>query len=361
MKVGLLTYHRAHNYGGVLQCYALQNYLIKNDIDCKVVDYRCEFLEKQYAPYSYRNIPPLKVIASIILKNGNVQDNTLAFEKFRKDHLILTEPVLMSEQLAGISREFDFLITGSDQVWSYFCSGFDKAYFLDFVDKPLKKISYAASFGVDSIPESLKGEYKGLLSTFNNISVREGQGAKIVKDILNEDVPVVLDPTFLLTRSDWEKITSNKYKEEKYLLLYLIVESQDTINLAKKLAKSKGLKILYITERLRKPKGIECVSCVSVNDWVDLFLNASTIVTNSFHGIAFSINFQKEFYVQNLPAPAKVNSRIDNILSILNLVERRVTDFETAKELNSVDFESVDSKLELLKAESKSYLLKAIR
>ncbi|WP_040373720.1 polysaccharide pyruvyl transferase family protein, partial [Peribacillus psychrosaccharolyticus] len=244
---------------------------------------------------------------------------------------------------------------GSDQVWNYLTAGFDKSYFLDFVQDKSKKNSYAASFGVDSIPETYKKDYYKLLSDFQNISVREQQGADIVKDVLEVNPPVLLDPTLMLNREEWNRVSSKNKENAEYLLLYLIAESKSIISLAKRVAKERNLKIIYISDRLYKSTGMDNRSKVGVDEWVNLFLNASFIVTNSFHGVAFSINFQKEFYMQYLPGNAKVNSRLENILELTGLKDRFVSDFEKIN-IDHIDYSKVNKILQQEREKSIKYL-----
>ncbi|HFM6841875.1 TPA: polysaccharide pyruvyl transferase family protein, partial [Enterococcus faecium] len=222
--------------------------------------------------------------------------------------------------IRGLDDKYDLFICGSDQIWSPYSAGFDPIYFLDFVKKRNKKNAYAASFGVEIVPEETIKEYSRRLKNFNVISVREEIGKKIIKNLIEEDVPVSLDPTLLLSKTEWDLIIEKKRKiSEKYLLIYLITETREIIELAKKVAREKKLKLVYINDNIYKTKGIYNYNNCSPSDWLNLFYNADYIVTNSFHGIAFSINFEKEFSVQYLPEPAKVNSRINNILDNYSL------------------------------------------
>ncbi len=361
MKCGILTFHRAQNFGGILQAYALQKSVEKLGVDCEIVDYRSPFIEKYFKPYSLKNLPSIKRMAAIVLYNGRVKDNRVNFDEFSKKHLKTSNAVFENkDQLLKCNDEYDLFIAGSDQVWSYLTAGFDKSYFLEFVKNNSKKNSYAASFGVESIPKKYHEEYYGLLKDFNNISVREEQGAQIVKEILDYEPPVVLDPTLLLNRDEWSKIATAKPEKHKYLLLYLIAESKTTLSLAKKIAKERNLKIIYINDRLYKRNGMENRSKIGVNKWVELFLNASCIVTNSFHGVAFSINFKKDFYMQYLPEPAKVNSRLENILTTLDLTSRNIKDVKNFDIGETIDYSRVHEKLLLSRQNSIEYLRKVI-
>ncbi len=357
MKCGVLTFHRAQNYGAILQAYALQKSIHKIGVDCELVDYRCPFIEKYFQPFSIKSFKNFKKIAAIVLLNGRVIDNRSNFEDFINNYLkTSSEVITSSDELDELNSIYDTFITGSDQVWSYLTAGFDKSFFLDFVDDKNKKNAYAASFGVEKLPDELKLEYKKLLSNFANISVREEQGADIVKELLEIEPLVVLDPTLLLDKNEWLKISSGNYEEQEYLLLYVIAESKSILDLARKIARKNNLKIVYINDRLYKRFGMENKSKLKVTDWVSLFLNAKYIVTNSFHGVAFSINFQKEFFMKYLPEPAKVNSRLQNILDLFELEDRHVKNLNCLDQIERIDYVKVNRLLEVERKKSIEYL-----
>lgn len=135
MKCGIITFHRAHNYGAILQAYALQQNIKSLDCESEIIDYRCVFIEKMYKRYSISNLPKIKTIIAILLYNGNIKNNKESFESFAKDHLIISpESYFSQEDLKKTNLIYDTYITGSDQVWNYLTSGFDKNYFLTFVN-----------------------------------------------------------------------------------------------------------------------------------------------------------------------------------------------------------------------------------
>ncbi|MBO5060345.1 MAG: polysaccharide pyruvyl transferase family protein [Clostridia bacterium] len=316
MKCGVITFHRAINYGGVLQAYALQQAIGKLGAETEVIDYYCEPIESMYRP-KLRDIFKInnqKRFISAILKNGILKFNNSGFEKFREKYLKVSSKKYYSK--AELEKaEYDAYITGSDQVWSYYCAGFDKAYFLDFVKDSKKKNAYAASFGVGSIPENLNDEYYSLLNDFNFISVRESDGAKIIDSIMHKEVPVVPDPTMLLNKEEWSRLLPEKKAADgKYILIYMIAEDDELVSEAIKWSRKCNMKVCYINDRLYKKKGVTNLRKVSPEQWVDLFMDAEYVFTNSFHGVAFSINFGKPLYVRGLKSNTKVNSRISNIL-----------------------------------------------
>lgn len=357
MKCGIITFHRAVNYGAILQTYALNTTINNLGVNCEIIDYHCPFLEKHYQPFSIKTLLNIKQIAILLLKNGNIKDNRANFELFSDKYLPKSSKVYKTESdLVESNDEYDFFITGSDQVWSYYCAGFDKAYFLDFVTDNNKKNSYAASFGVSEIPKEHVETYRGLLQDFENISLREQRGVQIVKELIDREATEVLDPTLLLRRDEWSSMALENNQVNKYVLVYLLAETKSIIRLAKKVAKEKNLKIIYIHDRLFNQQGMDNMSKIDPSRWLSLFLNAEYIVTNSFHGVCFSINFHKEFYMQYLPEPAKVNSRLENILDMFKLSDRCITDLTTLDLQSTIDYSEVEITLNNERENSLSYL-----
>lgn len=356
MKCGVITFHRAINFGAVLQTYALNKVINDLGVDCEVIDYYCTTLEKQYKPLSIKSLIELKKMASILLKNAQVKDNRKSFDDFSKRYIKFSrEKFYSNKDLINCNKNYDIFIAGSDQVWSYYCAGFDTAYFLDFVKDNHKKNSYAASFGVESIPNQYISKYNELLKDFNNISVREEQGAEIVKSITKREATVVLDPTLLVTKEQWNEISPENNQSEKYILVYLLAETKSIFKFAKTLAKDKNLKIVYIHDRLFNKGGVKNLNKVSPDRWVSLFINAEYIVTNSFHGVAFSINLEKEFYMEYLPEPAKVNSRLENILKVFNLNNRCIND-NISSFNEKIDYKTVSKLVQYEREKSINYL-----
>lgn len=359
MKVGIITFHRAINYGGVLQAYALQRVISDLEIECDIIDYYCPFIEAHYRPKKITKMQ-IKRLISTLLFNGELKRSTDEFENFINHYLKLSSKKYSPQTIVKANREYDYFLTGSDQVWSPTCAGFDNAYFLDFVIDINKKGAYAASFGRSDIPEELKSEYTRLLKDFNSISVREKSGVNIVNQLTNLNATVVLDPTLLLSKEQWEN-NFNKKRFSNYILVYMISEDKDLLKKAKEYSKEHHLQIVYINNRLYKTKNVTNISKVSPEEWVSLFINAECIFTNSFHGIAFSINFSKLFFAYELKENKSVNERIINILSLFDLTEHLINKETDIKGISEIDYQQIQMKLDKLRKESMKYLRKILR
>lgn len=320
MKIATITFHRALNYGAVFQTYALQKALERFGNKVYVLDYRSSFIEEHYRKKKWYEYLTPKKIAIILLLNGYSITDRNTFSKFVSKHIITSENTYNSSNIRESESFYDAFIAGSDQIWNYKTAGFDKNYFLEFVSDERKKISYAASIGLDEIPEEYASEYKRLLERFRHISVREDKGKEALERLLQrDDIRVDIDPTMLLNAEQWATIETCINTPSKYVLVYLLYENKKILAFARNLAKTKGCKVLYINDRLFPAFGMRNIRNCKPDEWLYLFRNASYIVTNSFHGTAFSIIFNKQFWTDLLPSMNPVNSRIVTLLRKLNI------------------------------------------
>lgn len=222
-----------------------------------------------------------------------------------------------------------------------------------------KKKSYAASFGFSEIPENLKEKYRYLLSSFSVLSVREQAGKQIIESLLDRNVNVDLDPTLLVSTSNWRKLSEEsnidvQVSERGYILVYMIGEDKRVLQISKTLGNLKDLDIIYITDRWKNRKEVKNIRGVKVNDWIRLIDRAEYVITNSFHGTAFSVIMNKKFVVVTNKEGQKKSSRIETLLNDMNLVDRfTYSEKEALSILNrEVDYLSVNRLLEKRKMQS---------
>ena len=325
MKVGIIIFHRAINYGAVLQAYALQTVIKKLGHNVEMIDYRCTLLENQYSAYqAIKNSKSLKYTIYLFLKKlYPMVKKKINVEKFIDKYLNLSQPYYKNsiKKAEGI---YDKVFTGSDQVWNYNHADFDKTYFLDFISDTSKKCSYSASIGVSELPDYVVEDYQRLLGTFGNLSVREISGKRIINNILPEkEVEVSIDPTLLLDKEAWEKVADKNRFKQNYVLVYELIPSDSLVEYAKKIAKEKNIKVFRISSDMKKVRGVKNLYGVSPQEFVQLIANAQVVCTNSFHGTAFSLNFNKCMYVELLKAPyEKLNARILDLLENCNATDR---------------------------------------
>ncbi len=262
----------------------------------------------------------------------------------------------------------DFYITGSDQVWnSWYNCGIDRSFYLDFGDCNIPRFSYASSIGMSSIPENERAEMSSLLSRYRSISLREQSSISMLQEI---GVPItkmelVLDPTLLIDRSQWCKYSFKKrLVEEPYVLLYSVEKQQqnDVISqIALKISKKRNLKVVAVYTQGCESK-FKCADYDFFNVQPQHFLNlmyyAEFCVVSSFHGTAFSVNFNKDFITV---APEKFNGRVMNLLNLCGLQSRLVTSFNSSIiDAPTIDYTKINSILEQHRLSSINFLLKSI-
>lgn len=350
-KIGVLTFHKAINYGAILQTYALY-YILSKKYKVGVINYISKKLENDYrVKFRYKLLKAFYKTDYIVKKEK--------FEKFSDKYLKLTDELRGKSELKEQCRDYDFVITGSDQVWNYTITNTDMTYLLNFVE-PMKRLSYAASFGVSEIPNDLKEIYRKLLSKFKYITVREKQGQRIIKELCNIDVPVVLDPTLLLNKNEWERICDNKINRKKYILFYCLRKSKKLFDFAKKLKEDTGLDIIYLNPRRKHSFGRCSAAKAGPEEFVELFLNAEYVVTNSYHGTIFSINFNKKFVVDLDTKEGNTNSRVEGILDIFDLNTRIVDSVDLSKMYNNIDYNKINEKINYLRKRSISILFNMV-
>lgn len=356
MKTGIITFHRAINYGAVLQTYALQMYLNNYGYDAEVIDYRCDYMENFYKIFSVKN-KSIKQVIRGLMNFGYAYKKKKAFYRFLNQNVKMSAKVYNKSNIRESNYQYDKFITGSDQVFNYACSRFDKNYFLDFVESSDKKLSYAASFGMQSVHGEYVEEYKRLLSTFYELSIRETDGQQIVKNLLGKETELSVDPVFLLKAEDWERL-AKKPKMEHYILIYKLNTSNLIFDFARKLAKLTGAKIVAlnfdVVDQIKTPD-IKGLHSASIEEFLGYFKYADYVVTNSFHGTAFSVIFHKNFYVEALQKDFKPNDRVESLLNLTELNTCKIKTLDDCKLNVNRDFDVADSQITKQRVKAKQY------
>ena len=350
MKLGIVTFHRAINYGAVLQTYALQQTLFELGIDNEVIDYRSEKIERLYKIFTplLSNIKNLSVYPRAKKK--------IEFDSFLKKYIKLSNGYREKKELEKIETDYDAFITGSDQVWCEKCAREDSTYFLDFINNSKKKYSYAASIGKSAVSEDLQEKYEKFLKDYSLVSIREASSKELMQQCKKENVNVHIDPTLLLNKEKWNRVAKKQANKGEYILLYTVLGQYKLYEFANQLSKKTGLPIIYLNEAmLNRVKGYKYKVGVSPEEFVGYFANAKYVVTNSFHGTAFSIIYHKKFFVE-IEAVGRKNIRSEELMEKLGLSERNINCIDIERYDKEIDWMSVDGILENERKESKDYL-----
>lgn len=354
-KAGIITFHNALNYGALLQTYALQKSLTNMGYEAIVIDYSNSNINKsRKKPHwkDYRN-PFNYYNDRLIYDVENVKEKKLNY--FLNTKINKTEQVDRTN-ISGVTYDLDVVFTGSDQVWNDSITGFDDTYYLDFIPAE-KRCSYAASIGKEIIPEENIPRMQRLLSNYRAISVREATAQKALESQMGISAVRVLDPTLLLSERDYREIAKEPNKKS-YILLYMLLYSELLVHSAKKLAKEKGIPVFCINSSGKKIKGVVDCSDVGIEEWLGLFMNADFIFTNSFHGTAFSINFNIPFNTELPPARIKASSRVMDILKLFAFEDRVIENGVTKSSI--INYESANKILDSEREKSKKFLVDAI-
>lgn len=370
MKVGIITILKVNNYGAELQAYATQATIKKMGIDAEVIDYlfykhpehiktplsRPLFkfsIKKQLAEYLYPLISKIKELGS---KDTKVRRSL--FEKFHKINTAQSRTYSKLDELYSECPDYDVYIVGSDQVWNPGIYSSLKPYFLDFVPKGKRKVAYASSFGIGALPMNMKDTYMNYLSSFDAIGVREISGVKIIND-LGLKAENVLDPTLLLNGDDWRKVSS-KYGglPERYVAVYELASSPYLRKVATEVSESLGCPIVRICKSAHDKTAIN-ITDAGPAEFLSIMQNAEFIVTDSFHGTAFAINFQKPFFTIT-PNRKDNNSRQANLMALLRIDNRILKEGDALPKDFSLNFSKVNERLESERVKSLNFLTKAI-
>ncbi len=355
LKAGVITFHRAINYGAVLQMYGLQKKLENMNIESCVIDYRCKYMEDKYASKHRLNVKNHVKNVPLILKKRSYTKKKVLFREFVEKYCKQSQMCCNSDELKNVENQLDFIITGSDQVWNNTLTNSDNTFFLDFVKESKKKVSYAASFGLSQIRPEFKKEYKEMLKSFGSISVRENTAQELVKT-LGVESKVVVDPVFLLSKDEWAKlVVKNKYKKP-YILIYSFKGDKYLVGQAKILAKKFNCEIICISETMKRKFGIKYIDNASPEEFVSLIHNANFVLTNSFHGTVFSIVFNKPFVVELFENAKGRNSRIENLLFNLKLEDRIYSKNMSIDKLSDINYKDVEKILNKQIIESERFL-----
>lgn len=367
MKVGIITRHAIANYGSILQSYATQK--IFEDINCtsQIINYIREDEKTENLINTYINSSKFfskNFITKMMYKIAqgyNIKKMNNEFAKFREKYLKLTEKEYNnSEDFKENLPEFDIYCTGSDQVWGKIGNDeFDENYFLEFVPKDKKCISYAASFGKSSLSEELSKNIKELTNKYSTILVREDTAKQYLKENnVDSNVQQVLDPTLLLDSKEWEKLVEDINLKKPYYLVYQLHHNKEFEKYVKNIER-KGITVYRINPSIyfaMKPG--KFIYLPTPGQFLGAIKNAECVLTDSFHGTVFSLIFNRNF-IDFLPKVT--GTRISSLLKLVNLEERIINNKENFEILNKeIDFNKVNNTLNFEREKSIKLLKDAI-
>lgn len=358
MKIGILTFHCAHNYGAVLQTYALMNFCRSLGHEVYVIDYRPIYLTKVYDLFSlshWIDHNPQKCIQKVI-------NNIMYFSEQRKRYKAFATFINRLNLIpvkSLVESRLDCILIGSDQVWSTEIAGcFDKLFWGQFPKNGLKIISYAASCGRAIWNEAETLKVRSFLEQFDSISVREAELQNYLNQVIDKPVYCVLDPTLLVGEKVFDLISSSLVIPKKYVLTYEVAYMPRLHEYAHDIAKKLGAEVISLEAYPSYNKVISNpFRTASPNDFIALFKDASYVITNSFHGTSFSIIYKRNFYT--LKFGTKTDERSESLLNLLSLSNRMISVGDVV-DYNSIDYGCISGKVENAIISSKEFLLNSL-
>lgn len=330
-KIGILTFHNSYNCGSMLQAYALQTYLKHIEVESEIIDFSNKGQKYLYSVFS-KDGNFKSFVKNIILffHQKRIKSNYESYELFKIKNFLLSKNSY--EQMEDLDEGgYDCIIAGSDQIWNVTIQDGDDAYFLPWVEKT-KKVAYAPSFGAKNLLKYSKSpdKYKKWLQCFDALSIREENGKKWLKDLTGKDVPVVLDPTLLLTKEDYEGIIDKSFiTPEKYIFYYSPGYNFAINKLVKQISTKYKLPVIAFNAKNYFLKGMnfsrfQLPQIENPSVYLQLIKNATMVITTSFHGTVFSSIFGKNFWTIKNGGMYKEDDRVVSLMRKLDLQDRLI-------------------------------------
>lgn len=368
MKIGQLTFHASHNYGSVLQAYAMSKILQK-------LGHHSEFinLRPKTQKDAYQIIKPsdkgVRLFFKLLIYPA-LKKRWNHFERFITQVLPITDHEYSSTiELRQASFDYDAYVVGGDQIWNPACQDFESAYYLQFLpaDNSAKKISYSPSLGKSEFDALIKSKMAQWVSCFDAISVREKSGADLIQSLTDKKVNLVCDPVVLLDKSEWEKLAIMPKYKKPYILVYFLENNHGSRSLIEYLRKTTGYDVVTFNEYIRDAiKPYHKAYSASPEEFVGLFMNAALIYTNSFHGTAFATIFERPFITAIAPdqnnAKNNNDSRKIDYLKKIGLEDRLYTSGLPSKDfLLNVNFDKARTLIKEFRESSQHYIVDALK
>lgn len=372
-KQGILTFHAAYNYGSCLQAYALQTFLNKNDNKFEIINYRPYNQHGMYSLINLRYFNKGVLVKNIynVLHFKKIIERNKRYDEFIHKYFSLSHQKYLNEkELSRIINDYETIVCGSDQIWNLSKSTYDRslAYYLELENKfNGNAIAYAPSFG-DTVNNIVKNEMFDIkyLKNFDYLSFRENDVVNIMKD-MGFDSTLVLDPTLLLNKADWEKLIGPPIVNKPYIFYYSLNCKEYSMKFVKKISEENNLPVITSFMHPRESfKKIKIYGNSGPLEFLNLLYYSTLVCSNSFHGTVFSIIFQKDFYAifdENREQKVIRENRKASLLEQLGLSDHisSYSNYVNLDDIKNTNYSDVEERLERLRKISSDYLLNAIK
>lgn len=360
-KIGIITWHYYGNYGSMLQTYALYHAIENLGHNPIVLNYRNPKYSKanglRDAVLKILSIIPQSFVSSLPIK--------LKQPQYRFSCLIRqTKVVFEGSLLTPFIKNLNSVICGSDQIWAP--NVYNPVYMLDFVPDNINKISYAASIGLDEIPQELVANYKKCIGRLDYVSVREQKGKEILKMQCNIESQVVLDPTLLININEWRKLESKSNIIKPYIFCYFLKADHFYKTSVQRFAEEHGLEVYGVSDNPNDADWMHILTHYTIGprEFLGLINDASIVITDSYHGTIFSLLYHKDFItIERFSSDDRIcqNSRIYQLIDYFGISDNIVkVKGDTILKGHSVDYEQFEKTLSSLRQKSISFLIKAL-
>lgn len=371
-KTGTITFHASHNYGSMLQAYALQ-WVLTNElnVDNEIINFRSQAQKDFYQSPAKKKMRWKDYVLKFTVgeHKKELTEKYNLFEKFIKEYLVISKELSNEEEVAEYAKQFDFLISGSDQIWNTHCIDFSWAYFLPFASK--NAIAYAPSMGPNGMKRINESEYPQIqkcLQNYKAISVREEGTNDVVKAASSKDAEILIDPTLMVDRDQWDKLSgTTPIIEGDYIFMYHPYINYQLCDISKKISSHFGLPVIIsnrihiVAEIFNKfTKKMQYKLESGPIEFLNLIKNAKYVISGSFHAVVFSIIFNKPFIAYG----GKTDKRMIEILKSTELTQYGVNSedyMHAVEKLDEIDFSKVPEYLARERKKSLQFLQKALK
>ena len=349
-KIGILTYHHTTNFGSLLQTYGLVKKVNDLGYDCDVINYYNDAVENREKPKMLSDCRDWRAVRDYFKYESFKKNKNREFETFLSTRMHLSKESYNRANIADANKVYDTFLVGSDLVWDDTINDHDRTYMLDFALDGSRKIAYASSTG--QLWPSEDNEVQRLLNRFDAIGVREKEIADALNNMLDNNVDFVGDPTLLLDRSEWDGMACDRIIAGDYVLIYFTDDKLRIYEDAIRYGKEHNIQVYAISYGWL-PKGIKPVRPTKLEEFLSLIKYANTVFSASYHGMLFSIYFNRQFFYYN----RGWKSRMRSIAEYLDITDREHYDPEKNKE---IDYQKVNALMDDFRDRSvsclKSYL-----
>ena len=353
--VGILTFPNSPSFGASLQMLGMFQALKGLGVTPEVINYINPYMKSQKHISSSHSSLLRKLLLAI-----NSMPMKKKFRRFEQQLALYPHtPINDAGKLKTLADRYDYMVCGSDQVWNPLITGNDQSYFFDFCEDNSKKIAYAPSFGVDILPEENRAAVAKELKKFEALSVRETRGKEIIEELTGLTCPVVIDPSMLLDKDAWLRLAKRPENlPPKYIVYFIFNHNENVKAFANQLSNEKGLPVITLggglLTRLKDPRNI---GVIGPDEWLYAIANAEYVITDSFHGAAFSIIFERSLIVSMASA---TNSRLITLMQTFHMEDRVLGDI-TFNPNGQTNYATVNKIMQQKRNDGLEYLRKSLK